>query len=46
MSIIWAALIFAAGLFLGALLAFLVVVLVAPRIADDTETIYRGGESR
>ncbi len=44
MSIIWAALIFAAGLFLGALLAFLVVFLIATRAADDAETIYRGGE--
>ncbi len=47
MSLIWAALIFALGLFVGALLAFLLVMLdAAARIADDTETIYRGGESR
>lgn len=46
MSLIWAALIFALGLFVGALLAFLLVMLIAARIADDTETIYRGGESR
>jgi hypothetical protein len=43
MSIIWAALIFAAGLFLGALLAFLVVVLVAPRIDDEPETLFEAG---
>jgi hypothetical protein len=43
MSIIWAALIFAAGLFLGALLAFLVVVLIATRIDDEPETLFEAG---
>lgn len=43
MSIIAGALIFALGLFVGAVLAFVVVVLVAPRIDDEPETLFEAG---
>lgn len=46
MSLIWAALIFAAGIFAGASLAFLVIVIVASRVSDGPESLYRGGESQ
>jgi hypothetical protein len=43
MSLIWAALIFVAGLSLGATLALLVVFLIATRIDDEPETLFEAG---
>lgn len=46
MSLIWAALIFAAGIFAGATLTFLTIVPIASRAGDGPESLYRGGESQ
>lgn len=43
MSILAGALIFAIGLFVGAALAFVAVVLIASRIDDEPETLFEAG---